>query len=269
MTIPPRKRVTVLAAWIPQRSPGVAVTSPDSGRASMFEKHIFCIRDMRVLGVMTFLALAAIGMRPAQAQTYTVLHTFTNAPDGANPDPLIRDAHGNLYGTTLWGGQICGGDGATCGTVFKVDRAGRETMLYRFAGGNDGANPAAGLIRDTAGNLYGTTRGNGAIPAFSTVFKVDSSGKETVLYVFDPSFRVCCQDSPLALDAAGNLYGMSPYAGESGCGYNGLGCGSLYKLSQAGKLKVLHIFKGPDGTQPEGGLVRDAKGDLYGTALLG
>ena len=233
-------------------------------------KKQFCadIRHVPVALVITLLWLTAAATRSAQAQSYTVLHAFANVPDGGNPYPIIRDADGTLYGTTEWGGIVCAPK-YTCGTVYKVDDAGAEAVLYRFQGGNDGANPVAALVMDAAGNLYGTTQGNGAIGAFSTVFKIDSSGSETVLHVFDSSFNVCCQDSPLALDAAGNLYGMSPYAGESGCGYDGLGCGSLYELTRARKLKVLHIFKGPDGTQPEGGLVRDAKGNLYGTALLG
>jgi hypothetical protein len=66
--------------------------------------------------------------------------------------------------------------------VFKVDSTGNETVLYRFAGGNDGANPVAAPVEDAAGNLYGTTQGNGAIPAVSTIFKVDPSGQETVLF---------------------------------------------------------------------------------------
>lgn len=234
----------------------------------MPQRHL-CNINMWAVAVMTFLALAASATKPAQAQAYSVLHTFTNVPDGSAPYPLIQDKHGNLYGTTEWGGALCGGGGATCGTVFKVDRVGTETVLYRFGGGNDGANPVAALVQDAAGNLYGTTRGNGAIPAFSTLFKIDPSGHETVLHVFDPSFQVCCQDSPLALDEAGNLYGMSPYAGEADCGVNQVGCGSLYELTRSGKLKLLHIFKGPDGIRPEGGLVRDAKGDLYGTTYLG
>jgi uncharacterized repeat protein (TIGR03803 family) len=227
------------------------------------------LRNMRAVAVTTFLVLAAIASTPVQAQTYSVVHTFTNLPDGSGPYPLIQDEHGNLYGTTEWGGAICGGRGATCGTVYKVDSAGAETILYRFLGGDDGANPVAALVQDAAGNLYGTTRGNGAIPAHSTVFKVDPEGRETVLYVFDPSFQACCQDSPLALDEAGNLYGMSPYAGEPGCGVNQVGCGSLYEVTSSGTFRLLHIFKGTDGIRPEGGLVRDPKGNLYGTTLLG
>jgi uncharacterized repeat protein (TIGR03803 family) len=234
----------------------------------MLKKQFSNICKLRAVAVMIFLGLAAIAVSPAHAQTYTVLHTFTNLPDGANPYPLIQDAQGNLYGTTEWGGVICG-SGTDCGTVYKVDSAGTETVLHRFTGAGDGANPVSALVRDAAGNLYGTTRGNGSIPAFSTIFKVDTKGNESVLYVFDRGFQACCQDSSLAIDETNNLYGMSPYGGDFNCGSNQLGCGLLYKLTRGRKFKLLHTFKGPDGIQPEGGLVRDAKGNLYGTTYLG
>jgi len=231
--------------------------------------------DIRSAGfavIVTLLLLTAAATRPAQAQietdgAYTLLHTFTNSPDGAIPGALIQDAEGNLYGTTRGGGPPCVGI-FTCGTIFKVDANGKETVLYTFEGGNDGAYPVAALTRDADGNLYGNTEGNGALGAASTVFKLGPNGQETVIYDFENSVA-CCQDSPLTLDSAGNIYGTSPYAGESGCGYNGLGCGTVYKLTQAGKIEALHIFKGTDGSQPEGGVVRDAEGNIYGTALLG
>jgi uncharacterized repeat protein (TIGR03803 family) len=68
---------------------------------------------------------------------------------------MIMDSVGNLYGTTLNGGTTGNG------TIFKVDATGQETVLYSFTGGTDGANPQAGLIMDSVGNLYGTTTGGG------------------------------------------------------------------------------------------------------------
>jgi uncharacterized repeat protein (TIGR03803 family) len=233
----------------------------------MFKKHFPTnIRSTQAIVVITLFALIAVASLSAQAQTYTVLHSFTYQPDGAFPNPLIRDVQGNLYGTTRSGGANCLG-GFTCGTVFKINSAGRQTVLYSFAGGNDGSSPLAALVRDTAGNLYGTTLGGNNTSA-STVFKVAPNRKETVLHVFDPSFNACCQDSPLALDAAGNLYGMSPYGGDFNCGLE-LACGTLYRLAPSGQFTLFHTFKGKDGAQPEGGLVRDAKGNLYGAALIG
>jgi uncharacterized repeat protein (TIGR03803 family) len=239
----------------------------------MSGKYLPCdILSSRLVVTFALILLTVVATLPAQAQTeqagvYTLLHTFTNSPDGAIPGAVIQDADGNLYGTTRGGGPPCLGP-FTCGTIFKVDANGKETVLYTFQGGNDGAYPIAALTRDADGNLYGNTEGNGALGAASTVFKLNPKGEETVIYDFENS-AACCQDSPLTLDAAGNIYGTSPYAGESGCGYDGLGCGTVFKLTQAGKLEALHVFQGTDGSQPEGGVVRDAEGNIYGTALLG
>jgi uncharacterized repeat protein (TIGR03803 family) len=203
-------------------------------------------------------------------QTYTVLHAFAAGTDGAVPNSIIRDADGNIYGATKFGGILdCGED--SCGTVFKIDSAGNETILYRFQGGDNGYGPYAGLARDAKGNLYGTTQGNGFVGGASVIFKVDPQGQETVLFVAGETAKACCLDSPVAVDAEGNLYGMSPFGGSPNCGLveNNLGCGTLFKISPSGKFKVLHVFKGTDGIQPEGGLVLDAKGNIYGSAAYG
>lgn len=87
----------------------------------------------------------------------TILHSFAGSPDGENPDAaLVRDGAGNLYGTTLDGGDSDCGGGLGCGIVFKLDKNGNETILHTFSG-TDGEHPKAGLLRDAAGNLYGTT----------------------------------------------------------------------------------------------------------------
>jgi uncharacterized repeat protein (TIGR03803 family) len=220
------------------------------------------------LALLAIILVEGIAAPQAQGQAYTVLHAFTAAPDGAVPGAMIGDEHGNLYGTTRFGGEATCGDG-TCGTVFKVDQAGNETVLYRFQGGSNGTNPVAGLIRDAKGNLYGTTQGNGSIGGAAVVFKLGPNGQETSFDIAGPN--ACCFDSPLARDAKGNLYGMSPYGGEPNCNLvrNQLGCGTLFKVSPAGKFTVLHVFKGKDGIQPEGGLVLDRKGNLYGVAAYG
>lgn len=94
-----------------------------------------------------------VAVASARAQTFEVLHSFTDRPDGSEPfSRLIRDKAGRLYGTTYLGGT------AGAGTVFGVDETGTETVLYSFTGGADGGFPLAGLVQDTAGNLYGTTR---------------------------------------------------------------------------------------------------------------
>ncbi len=216
------------------------------------------------------LALFAMATPPASPQTYTVLHAFGGGTDGADPNPIIGDEQGNLYGATKFGGiPTCSLD--TCGTVFKIDSAGNETVLYRFEGGNNGYGPFAGLARDAKGNLYGTTQGNGFVGGASVVFKVEPQGQETVLFVAGDTAKGCCLDSPVAVDAHGNVYGMSPYGGKPNCNLvrNDLGCGTLFKITPSGKFSVIHVFKGTDGIQPEGGLVLDAKGNIYGTAVYG
>ena len=104
----------------------------------------------------------------------TVLHRFQGGSDGALPHAsLVRDGDGNLYGTTLYGGTsstscLTG----QCGVVFKLDSAGNETILYSFTGGSDGGNPYAGLLRDSAGNLYGVTQYGGTGNGNGTVFEL-------------------------------------------------------------------------------------------------
>jgi len=136
-------------------------------------------------------------------------------------------------------------------------------VLYRFQGGNDGAAPRAGLARDAAGNLYGTTQGQGVVGAVSTVFKVDTNGHETVLFIFKNNRKEgCCADAPLVLDAASNLYGTSPF----GIDENGV----VYKIDVHGKFSVVHTFTNiADGALPYGGLVIDASGNLYGATVNG
>jgi uncharacterized repeat protein (TIGR03803 family) len=188
----------------------------------------------------------------------TVLHSFTDSPDGANPFAgLIRDAAGNLYGTTAGGGAF-----GFYGTVFKLT-TGKYEVLYSFTGGADGAGPAGGLIRDAAGNLYGTSGAGGASNQ-GTVFELDVTGKETVLYKFGHGNRDGAGPvGGLVSDATGNLYGATVLGGTSGIG-------TVFKVDSRGKGTVLHSFTGqPDGAFPRAGLVRDAKGNLYGTTSSG
>lgn len=231
------------------------------------EQFSIHIRSQRGIALLTLLLVAAVAMR-TQAQTFTVLHNFADSPDGAIPNPLIQDAQGNLYGTTVYGG-LANCDLGSCGTVFKIDSAGNETILYNFQGGDNGVNPLGTLVFDPQGNLWGVTQGNGFDGGASVVFKLEPNGQETSYDVNERT--ICCLNSPLAADAQGNLYGMSPYGGEPRCTLvaNDLGCGTLFKVSPSGEFKVLHQFKGTDGIQPEGGLVIDAKGNLYGTAYWG
>ena len=136
-------------------------------------------RTARVALALTLL-LGLVVTQSSHAQTYSVLYSFTGGADGGNPwAPLIQDAAGNLYGTTQAGGS----NGV--GTVFKLDASGTETVVYSFTAGTDGGFPLAGLVRDEAGNLYGTTLFGGVFACgCGTVFRLDPTGKETVLYSF-------------------------------------------------------------------------------------
>src|SRR5450755_1786014 len=122
--------------------------------------------------ILTLFVLGAAVAVSAQARTLTVLHTFTGGPDGANPQgELIRDSAGNLYGTTRSGGDTSS-ESFGCGTVFKIDSNGNETTLLKFGGGKFGCVPLGGVIRDAAGNLYGTTTAGGE-DGWGTIYKLD------------------------------------------------------------------------------------------------
>jgi uncharacterized repeat protein (TIGR03803 family) len=189
----------------------------------------------------------------------TVLHSFTGTGgDGSYPEAgLVRDANGNLYGTTVSGGA------SVYGTVFELNKTGKETVLYSFSGGTDGGYPLYGyLVRDAAGNLYGTTELCGAW-GVGTVFKLDKTGKETVLYSFTEGADGGYPLAGLVRDAKGNLYGTTESGGASDYG-------TVFKVDSTGKETVLHSFNGStDGGSPYAGLLRDAKGNFYGTTSTG
>jgi uncharacterized repeat protein (TIGR03803 family) len=198
----------------------------------------------------------------------TVLHTFTGG-DGMWPTAaVVRDPAGNLFGTTTEGGTPEGGGCVHgCGTVFKIDTAGKFSVLYAFTGKADGGNPQANVILDSAGNLYGTTF-NGGYSAgcfgfgCGVVFKVDH-GKETVLYAFMNGADGGDPSGGLTRDKAGTLYGTTRQGGTAGWG-------AVYKLDPAGVETVLYSFtEGTDGGWPNGALVRDSAGNLYGEASIG
>ena len=218
---------------------------------------VFCL-----LGVRFTLAQAN-----SRAPVLTVLHNFNGADGQQVQAGLVRDDAGNLYGTTVTGGRY------NFGVVFKLDAVGKLTVVHHFTGGADGGYPQAGLIRDAAGNFYGTASWGGTGSCFQgecgVVFKLDPRGKETVLYSF---FRGKDGAKPVAgllRDEAGNLYGTAAEAGLAG-GCGGAGCGVVFKLDPTGKQTVLYSFTGgTDGGQPLGELMRDASGNLYGTTLAG
>jgi uncharacterized repeat protein (TIGR03803 family) len=201
----------------------------------------------------------------------TVLHSFTGGADGAYPYAgVILDSAGNLYGTTANGGLGTGYNGA--GVVYKVDPAGHETVLYSFTGGADGGYPEAGVILDSAGNLYGTTV-NGGIAGLGVVYKVDTAGHETVLHSFTGGADGAYPHAGVIRDSAGNLYGTTAGGGITGpCAGSpfSIGCGVVYKLNPASQETILYTFTGgADGGQPVASVIRDPAGNLYGTTQAG
>ena len=190
-----------------------------------------------------------------------MLHTFTGGADGAIPQGgLVRDSEGNLYGVTSEGGDLSACDGLGCGVVFKVDPAGNQSVLYTFSGGSDGSTPAAGLIRDAEGNLYGTTALGGAYGS-GAVFHLNPTGQETVLYSFQGAAGSYPSGS-LLLGPSGMIWGTARFGGSRGYG-------TLFVLGPGGNEKVLHDFiNGSDGDGPQAGLLAFG-GALYGTTFYG
>jgi uncharacterized repeat protein (TIGR03803 family) len=196
---------------------------------------------------------------------YSVLHSFTGGKDGGNPyGNVILDSAGNLYGTSMMGGN------GSCGTVFRLapgsDGKWNETVLHAFRCGALVTSPE-GLVFDAAGNLYGATVGQTWV-----VYKLTpgSGGKwkETVIHNFRAGGTTESDAvGHLIFDTAGNLYGMASFGGTRGYG-------GVYKLTQTSsgpwKASVIHAFGGPkDGAFPTGSLIFDPAGNLYGTTWSG
>ena len=237
----------------------------------------------------------------------TVLYSFTGlGGDGFPPGyGVVRDSDGNLYGTTV-GGGIQADCANGCGTVFKLDPAGNETVLYSFRDELDGYDPV-GLVMDTTGNLFGattlgkqskgavykidsagdfsvltpsvgTTRGKlilgkhgllygttmaGGASGLGSVYAIIPDGTETVLFSFTGGSGYAPYAGVLQ-GKAGNLYGTT-YYGSSNCS------GEVFKLDNTTHaFSIVHCFNSQtDGANPEGGLVQDSAGNIYGTALQG
>jgi uncharacterized repeat protein (TIGR03803 family) len=204
-----------------------------------------------------------------------VLHTLHSFPirgtvDGINPfaGMIFGTDSNTLYGTTFGGGT----HGA--GTVFQMTRlpSGEwdEVVLHDFKD-KDGANPFGGLVSDSAGNLYGTTRAGGV--GFGTVFEMSPAGDGTWTEKVLHKFKNDGEDgiapyATLAFDGNGNLYGTTLGGGSAGVG-------TVFELVPIanGKWteKILHKFKndGKDGMNPYASVVLDASGDVYGTTFSG
>ena len=205
-------------------------------------------------------AMTHPGVAPAQV-TETILHNFFPPPMGANAySGVIRDSAGNLYGTTGYGGA------ENAGAVYKLSPKGRLSVLYSFTGRTDGSGPRSGVIRDSGGDLYGTTAYGGTWGA-GVIYEINAAGQFSVLYSFTGGSDGAYPFAGVVEDSAGNLYGATAYGGSANTHQ---GNGVVYMLNPSGQLTVLHTFTGgSDGSYAWAGVTRDASGNLYGTTYLG
>ena len=207
----------------------------------------------------------------------STLYAFSST-DGQNPTgSLILDSAGNLYGTTEYGGR------SQAGTVFMLTKSTSapwvQTQMYTFAGSTDGANPYAGVIRDSSGNLYGTTVYGGSNASLGSVFEISPSSQvpgtwtKATLWAFTGGADGANPYGVLILDPAGNLDGTTTNSGVTSTGASA--AGTVFSLSPTSSaptgysLTTLHTFSGADGANPYAGLFRDSLGNLYGTTLNG
>ena len=236
-----------------------------------------------------------------------VLYSFQGGTDGAFPaGGVVFDKQGNLYGATQQGGGTNCSPMAACGTVYQLVPPAKqgapwtENVLHIFQGKqhNDGEFPSGGVIADALGNIYGTASYGGTGDCIllgikggcGTVFELSppptKSGQwtYTILYSFKSGKDGYLPLGNLVFDGAGNLYGATYFGGGKGttCNPDYQYCGTVFELTpprtKGGKWteKVLYSFKGApagaqfgDGANPNGGLVLDKKGAIYGTTYFG
>lgn len=251
---------------------------------------------------ITVLAVAFMLALPAQAQTFTVIHTFSGT-DGGNPVAgLTIDARGRLYGTTQWGGHQNGScEQQRCGTVFRLAAAGSGwtlTPLYDFNGPSDGATPLSRPVFAPNGLLYGTTTAGGAQfcegPGCGTAYSLRPgptacttslcSWLETVVYSFGGVEALCqgfgdwnARVGRVPQHPGELILGSCPTFGEITFDaaeniYGTVSCchGAVYELSPGGTPTALYYFSGgSDGSGPVSGVTFDHAGNLYGTTEYG
>jgi len=214
--------------------------------------------------------------------TFSPLYDFQGGEDGDEPwGGVTLGPDGAIYGTTWFGGgSACGSQNMGCGTVFKLTPPPSfcrmvlcpwtETVIYRAASPSDPSTFIGGVILDNAGNIYGMSFGGGSGNCFGmgcgTVYKLTPSGGTytvSVLYSFQGGNDGAAPSGDLAMDAAGNLYGAATYGGQHGFG-------TVFKLVHSAggyTFQLLYTFtNGADGSAPQGSVVLDSAGNLYGTS---
>jgi len=235
----------------------------------------------RVCVVFLLFWAAAIAL---PAQTFTKLHAFQGT-DGESPNAgMVQATNGDLYGTTSLGGE----SDNDAGTIYKISTSGRFTSLYSFCsqtGCPDGENPFSVLVQGGNGDFYGTTEYGGAgntcvgNQGCGTAFKISPSGQFTSLYSFCTQGTCTDGEFPaggLAVASNGSLYGVTLTGGGTvGCpvGVGGGGCGTVYKITPAGRLSTVYNFCSQsecvDGVGPDAALLLGRDGNFYGTTSGG
>lgn len=216
--------------------------------------------------------------RVTSTGTFTVLYNFCvtwpSCADGVSPTSLMQGRNGKLYGTTFGARTV-----PYFGTVFELSLSGTLTTLHTFSG-PDGSYPLGPLLQASNGNLYGTTSEGGSstncpydgLVGCGTVFQITPSGKFTTLHVFDGSDGALPGYGGSLIEGTdGNLYGTASDGGGSlQCPS---GCGTIFKISPAGKFTTLYNFCSQtncaDGSIPVESLVEGTDGNLYGTTMEG
>jgi len=234
--------------------------------------------------VLTLLMIFEAASRPVSSQSlgeapqvnFLEVHNFSGGADGAFPGyaALIFDSAGNLYGTTTEGGVQTGACMPTggCGTIFKIDPSGNESVLYAFSGASNGPRlPYGTLLRDADGNFYGTTWGGGnsgpnACNGYGcgTVYMVTASGQEKTIYNFSGGADGATPTAALAVGADGRLYSTTHSGGINQAGV-------VFAIDPQGAESVIYSFLGgDDGANTWAGLSRrDPAGNFYGVTLAG
>jgi uncharacterized repeat protein (TIGR03803 family) len=224
-----------------------------------------------VIGGLALFAVMAIMVNVAWAKPAStqVAYSFAGDEDGEYPSTeLVIDGSGNLYGTTVQGGEFGGG------TVFQLTPSGDHNVLYSFRGSTDGGQPYGGVTLDADGNLYGSAvvGGNGGSceDGCGVAYKLTNVGgtwTQTVMHSFTGGLDGSGPGSGLTLDAHGDLFGMTPTGGAYGLGV----IYQLHSVSGTWHFRVIHAFTGgDDGSSGSAGrLLLDSAGNLYGAATTG
>jgi uncharacterized repeat protein (TIGR03803 family) len=255
--------------------PAVLYTfSPGSPRTAPFPRGLTLDANGVLFGVTYWGGHYQFGsvFKLALSGVEKTIYNFMEGGDGGYypSSTLTIDSAGNFYGVTYFGGL-------GYGVIYTVTPSGSETGLYSFTGGADGRYSYSSPITDPEGNLYGTaseggdlncapSQGNGC----GTVWKLDTSGNFTVLYTFTGGTDGWVPSAGLVMDSSGNLYGDADFGGDLSCDPP-IGCGVVFEIDSLGNFTVLHAFTGGanDGQFPQGPLILDSAGNLYGTTLTG